>query len=459
MRLWKLCGILAITLTACTTNNALNSVPANSPSASLLPESTDPSVLPDETIAANPRGVRQQSPAVTQPRRRNNPPRRIRRFPAATTPPASPSPETDSSATPSPLAPSPSASASPNNNYVVIDEQQKPRFSIDPRNIFRNSQIPAVRTEFDAPAMLTVLKNTRTYFKNRGGIDPKIQRQGILASQGVTVESVLKTLDFMISTLEEDIKNKTPIRLQDPAFLNANFRAIEWQAYNPQKPSERRIRITKYAVFAHPGSYVRTPQYNVAIYALKDTPESDKLRLKYTKQDILTNIFEPGGREYGQVRALAYLTREGLEEALLEGTIKVDFPDGKSGLYNVDRSNEIPYIVGLPRERQKRYWYFKFVEHIKGYGDALENKIPIEPRVTFAGDVLNIGLGRIVVTEAIQQGKPRLRMGVVADTGGAFLPNLHQLDFLAGIFQNKAEFEAYTRTLPEYVKAYILIKK
>ena len=31
-------------------------------------------------------------------------------------------------------------------------------------------------------------------------------------------------------------------------------------------------------------------------------------------------------------------------------------------------------------------------------------------------------------------------MDVVADTGGAFLPNLAQLDFLAGVFNNRADF-------------------
>jgi trehalose-6-phosphate synthase len=47
----------------------------------------------------------------------------------------------------------------------------------------------------------------------------------------------------------------------------------------------------------------------------------------------------------------------------------------------------------------------------------------------------------------------------MADTGGAFLPNLHQLDYLAGIFQNQKEFRQYIQKLPEYANAYILVKK
>ena len=56
-------------------------------------------------------------------------------------------------------------------------------------------------------------------------------------------------------------------------------------------------------------------------------------------------------------------------------------------------------------------------------------------------------------------GRSQLQLGVIADTGGAFLPNLHQLDFLAGVFGDRDEFYAATRNLPEYAQAYILIRK
>ena len=50
-------------------------------------------------------------------------------------------------------------------------------------------------------------------------------------------------------------------------------------------------------------------------------------------------------------------------------------------------------------------------------------------------------------------------MGVIADTGGAFLPNLYQLDFLAGTFASENNFQQYIQKLPEYTNAYILVKK
>ena len=96
---------------------------------------------------------------------------------------------------------------------------------------------------------------------------------------------------------------------------------------------------------------------------------------------------------------------------------------------------------------------------IKGYGHNINAKISIKPGVTFAGDILNIGLGRIVVIEYTKGGQKKLRMGVIADTGGAFLPNLAQLDLLAGTFKNRREFTQYIRQLPEYATAYFLVKK
>jgi hypothetical protein len=327
------------------------------------------------------------------------------------------------------------------------------------RDILKAANLPNSKVKFNPADLLIVLKSTRKYFKNWLDSDPDLQREGILGTQGVTIADIVKTLDFMVLTLQQDIKAKRPIRLQDPKFLNTNFRTIQWTAFNPTATDEKRVRMTKYAVFTHPGSRTPTKEFNAGLYALKSDSDVDAIRIKYTKQDVLTNIYEPKGQEFGTVEPLAYLDREGLESALMEGTVLIKFTDGKSAFFNVDRNNNIPYIKGLTPTEQKRYWYFKPVNAIKGYGDSIETKISLKPGVTFAGDVLNIGLGRIVVTENSIDGKPQLRMGIIADTGGAFLPNLHQLDFLAGVFDTKEDFAAYTRKLPEYTKAYILVKR
>jgi hypothetical protein len=392
--------------------------------------------------------------------------------PATPTPAISPSPIITKSSpiNPSPIAVIPTVSPLPNpaiiptipvqiGDYQVIDELKQPQFMAQSHDILRAASLPNTKVNFNAADLLVVLTSTRKYFIDRLDRDPDLQREGILGTQGVTVTDILKTLDFMVVTLRQDIKAKRSIRLQDPKFLNTNFRSIQWTAFNPTATDEKRVRMTKYAVFTHPGSRTPTKEFNVGLYALKPDTDVETIRLKYTKQDVLNNIYEPKGIEFGAVEPLAYLDRDGLESALMEGTVLIKFTDGTSKFFNVDRNNNIPYIKGLNPTEQKRYWYFKPVNAIKGFGQSIETKISLKPGVTFAGDVLNIGLGRIVVTENSISGKPQLHMGIIADTGGAFLPNLHQLDFLAGVFDSKEDFAAYTRKLPEYTKAYILVKR
>ena len=343
--------------------------------------------------------------------------------------------------------------------YKVIDEARKYRYTVQGNEILGAANLPKARVNFNQGDLLTTLINTRKYYQEHSNADPDVLRPGLLGTQGVTIEDTLKTLDFMITVLQQDISNGRSSRLQNPDFINENFRVIKWKAHNPKKPAQKQVRLTKYAVFTHPGSRTKTEAFNIPIYSLKDEFATDKFYTKYTKQDVLTGIYEPGGKEHGKVEPLAYLTRQGLEEALMEGTILINFPDGTSGYFNVDRSNEIPFVKGVNPRNQKRYWYFRKVDAIKGYGYKIDAKISIKPGVTFAGDVLNIGLGRMVVLESGQGKNRRLRMAVIADTGGAFLPSLYQLDYLSGIFKTKQDFQNYIRTLPEFANAYILVKK
>ncbi len=344
-------------------------------------------------------------------------------------------------------------------SYRVIDELQNYKFSIYGSDILTPGKLPTVKVDFNQANLLTVLVNTTKYFQEYSNQDPQILRTGLLGTQGITVQDILNTLDFMIAILQEDIANGRHTRLQDPNFINTHFRVIKWSASNPQNPGQKKLRITKYAVFTHRGSHTKTSTFNTPLYSLKSNIGSNKFYTKYTKQDVLSGIYEPSGKEQGKVEPIAYLTRNGLEEALMEGTILVNFTDGSKAFFNIDRNNEMPYIRGLPAREQKRYWYFRQVDAIKGYGYKIDAKISILPGVTFAGDVLNIGLGKVIMTEYTQGGRKHLHLGVIADTGGAFLPNLYQLDFLAGIFQNQKDFEQHSSELPDYMTAYILVKK
>lgn len=343
--------------------------------------------------------------------------------------------------------------------YAVIDELKKYKFTVNGNQVFAAGKLPTAKVNFKQTDLLTVLSNTRKYYQDYAAQDPDILRKGLLDTQGVSVEQVLKTLDFMIAVLKADIANNRTTRLQDPNFINNHFRVIKWTAHNPKSKNQKQLRLTKYAVFIHPGSRKKTSTYNIPLYSLKDNIGTDKFYTRYTKQQVLSGIYEPGGKEFGKVEPLAYLTRNAFEEALMQGTILIKFTDGTEGYFNVDRSNEIPYVRGLKATAQKRYWYFRKVDAIKGYGYKIDAKISIKPGVTFAGDVLNIGLGKVIVLEHNRGGRKQLQMGVIADTGGAFLPNLYQLDFLAGIFQNQKDFTQHISKLPEYVTAYILVKK
>ncbi len=350
--------------------------------------------------------------------------------------------------------------ASAPKSYPVIDELLRYKFNINGSKVFQTGKLPRSKVNFNQSDLLMVLSNTREYFRNHGQADPDVMRPGILATRGVTVEDTLKTLDFMIEILKEDIANQRVTRLQNPNFINQHFRVIKWSAHNPKRTRQKNLRITKYAVFTHPGSRTKTSTFNIPVYSLKNSESTDKFYTKYTKQDVLSGIYEPGGKEFGKVNTLVYLTRQGFEEALMQGTILINFPDKTQAFFNVDKNNGIAYVRGLAARSQKRYWYFKQVESIKGYGHSIDAKISIKPGVTFAGDVLNVGLGKVVVMEYIRGGKKQLKLGVIADTGGAFLPNLYQLDFLAGIFKSQTDFRQYIRQLPTYAQStYILVKK
>jgi membrane-bound lytic murein transglycosylase len=377
--------------------------------------------------------------------------------PSLKTTPLGGKPSTTPSLVPPSIVAVPSVAGQPA-EYQVIDEFKKNQFKVHSQKVLSPSRLPAAQVSFDAQKLLTVLNNTKAYFARNIDRDPDLARNGILANQGVSVANTIDTLNFMAQVLREDLAAQRPLRLQNSDFIQKNFRVIKWNAANPQEPDRQQIRMTKYAVFTHAGSRTKTPLYDTALYQIKDN-QLDLDYRKYTKQQVLDGIYESGGTQPGAAAPLAYLTRDAVEDALLEGTTIIKFTDGSQEIFNVDRSNEIPYIKGLDRHQQKRYWYFQAVQNIKGYGYSGAAKIPIEPGVTFAGDILNIGLGKIVVVEDFQGKTKQLRLGVIADTGGAFLPNLHQLDFLAGVFESPQKFKEYSKQLPEYTNAYFLVKK
>lgn len=362
------------------------------------------------------------------------------------------------------------------NTFSLIDEKGNIKEEINPQDIFKQvdssflkQNIKSDTVNFDL--LSKTAQNALNYLNTREKDDPLIFQDGVLGALGITVKDVKNTLSFIINTVEKDKKNNTKSRLLNADFIKDNFKIIQWYAYGSEKykikTPDKNIRLTKYVVYTINGSKVKTDNFDCALYSIPtdetgltvseaEAKKDSLLRYKYTKQQVLSGVYEKGGEAEGKVTSIAWLTREGIEEAIMEGTVNVKFDDGSFGIFNVHRNNGILYDRSIKEPKlQKRYWYFKKVNGIKGYGKEIDAKINIYPRVTFAGDVYNIGLGKFIL---LKYPSDKFIYGILADTGGAFIPNLYQLDFLSGVFNSKKEFINYVSTLPEYAEAYILIK-
>ncbi len=286
---------------------------------------------------------------------------------------------------------------------------------------------------------------------------------------GLTPGRIQETL----AALEAVLKKDGALTATD---LTKHFKFLKWDgdrmtaASNGCVVPNGKIRLTQYLVFETRGSERKTQQYTCALYGVPGdeagmTPETiekshDKLiRYRYTKQDAVDGALD---KHRDSVKPLVWLTRNDLEEALMQGTISVTMPSGEKKVFNVERNNGISYEKTLKdRMAQKRYWYFRQLTGIMGYEAQPGNKVPILPEVAFAGDVEHLGLGTLIAIryEHPKTKKIEVRLGVLADTGGAFAANLYQLDYFAGTFPNRDKFNEFARGLPPYVEAYILVKK
>jgi hypothetical protein len=261
-------------------------------------------------------------------------------------------------------------------------------------------------------------------------------------------------------------------RLQDSAFLAEHLDVWTWKADRDAAAARKvrleddRIRLTRYLAWEFDGSPVRAPGFDGPLYAVPDDEAAltdaeagarrDLLRWKYSRAQILDGVYETGEAK-GHARALAWLPRDKVHDALLQGTVVIRFPDGTRHVLNVHRHNGRPWHPELARqpELQERAWYFREVDGLLGWGK--DDKIRVEPGVTVAGDVANLGLGKLILLQWDGPAGPEARLAVLADGGGAFAPNLFQLDWLAGTFADKSAFDAAVKPLPERVRAAIVV--
>lgn len=317
----------------------------------------------------------------------------------------------------------------------------------------------------NGPALCATAKETLAYL-NRGTLyDPKVIHEGKIFK--LPLSRIKATLIFICQHQNE---------LNNPTFVKQHFDFIRWYPNIEQtrflrhnKPlvahlPKDKILMTKYYVHRAKAATKPSLTFPFALYALPKNEESltleeadakkNLIRFYYGKQAILK-----GALANKNVPVLAYLNREDLEASLLQGTLVADFGHQEK-TFNVHRCNNIPYDKTKNPYQQKRYWYFKAVNGIKGYGKDATKKITVASQGTFAADLEQFGLGKVLMVQYPDRtGKITTRAGIFADTGGAFENNQYQVDFLTGSYAGRAAFAQANRNIPDYVTAYFMVLK
>ncbi len=274
---------------------------------------------------------------------------------------------------------------------------------------------------------------------------------GMFSELGVTVDQVEQTLSRLASAADA--------QLTDPAWLAAQFTYYRWTPPPGARASKLglapgELRLTRYLVVQVEGRASPEPGFDQAVYADPGEP----WRSRFTRRQVMEGAYLRGDGA-GKAEPLAWLAEAHVHDAIMQGSVEVSLPGGARRLLNVEASNGIPYDGGKRGRDQDRYWYFEEVPEPRGYGQPGGDHTAIGAGVTVAGDVYNLGLGRVVVIEHPSPTGTVLRLAVLTDTGGAFQPNLSQLDWFGGAFPTHQALYAAWKDLPERVRAGVLVAK
>jgi len=332
-----------------------------------------------------------------------------------------------------------------------------------------------------ASELCTVAEQTHQYLTNNTDDDFAVKTGEIFEGK-VTLQQVKDSLTFICDTYREDVRAKRPSRLHKNTFLKEQFTFYRWspdiktarkiadKSNNAVKSRllnnipEEQIFLTKYYTKTLDASPVQTKHYNQALYAIPfdeqelTLEEADKnkssTRFKFTRQEVIAGAL----LKSKLAKPLVWITEEALHDVLLQGTGVLNV-DNKTRYFNVHRNNGIAYNYSIGKREQTRYWYFAEVPSIMGYGKTLHSKIAVKPHVTFAGNVKDLGLGKLFLVSFIQSEQKVSRLGVLADQGGAFDNNFFQLDLLVDSYKGWTDYHQANKTMPDYAKAWLLIKK
>ncbi|MFC1854673.1 hypothetical protein ACFLY6_02300 [Candidatus Dependentiae bacterium] len=282
---------------------------------------------------------------------------------------------------------------------------------------------------------------------------------------GLTPLDAAKTLKWIVKVVDED-KKSGKFRILDPEFLNKNLKFIKWNGdvlgakkaniVIPRGPDggklkNGRIKITSYAVFTVDGSRNKTKKFNTALYGYSKQKPVNKL----CKNEKV--LFLNDGRGF-KIRPLVWLTHKDAKDALMQGSIIVRMPNGRRKMFNVHENREVAENRG---GESRNRWFFREILNRKNSRREKLLRIIDHPWAVFAGDLNQLGLGKLIALKYKNPAKRRdeIRLGVLADTGEAFQNNLYQLDLYAGIFNSRDTFRKELRQLPNTSQAYFLVKK
>jgi len=334
---------------------------------------------------------------------------------------------------------------------------------------------------FKASQLCTVAENTHQYLSQYTD-DTFAVKAGDVFKQKVSLQQVKETLTFICEIYRDDVKAKRQSRLHDTLFLKENFTFYRWmpdvvtakkiaiKSNNAVKSRmlnnipDDEIFLTKYYTKTLSASPIRTSEYTQALYAipfdetkltLEEADQQKQLtRFKFTRQQVINGAL----LNKKLAKPLVWISEESLHDVLLQGTGVLNL-EGKLRYFNVHRNNGIAYNYSIGKREQTRYWYFAEVPSIMGYGQTLASKIAVKPHVTFAGNVKDLGLGKLFLVSFIQHDQKVSRIGVLADQGGAFDNNLFQLDLLVDSYKGWNDYHQANKSMPDYAQAWLLIKR
>jgi len=352
-------------------------------------------------------------------------------------------------------------------------------FSINAQFVLDKHPKITAFTNVDAGQLCQVASNTKQYLTHFSD-DSFAVHQGKKLPPQITLKRVKETLAYLCRVANED-KN----RLNNNEFLLDKFEFYRWLpdkkqaniwARNSSNKVKKRllnnipedkIFLTKYYTKLLDASSVKTDKYDQALYSLPfdevdltleqaELSKQKLTRFRYTRQEVIQGIL----LTKKLAKPLIWLTEEALHDVLLQGTGVVEL-NGKRRYFNVHRNNDIAYDYTLGKREQSRYWYFSEVSSIMGYGKTLSSKIALIPNVSFAGNVADLGLGKLFLVN-FQNNKAEQQenqLGILADQGGAFDNNLFQLDWLKGSYRGWKDYYQANKHLPDYVNAWLLLVK